>query len=298
MQITDAIIKLLTATELTLSSDAITITQGNHKLQPQTGTTDNLSTINGTTQGQFGILYVSDFGTDTITIKHNVGNILCVGGTDIALSNGCVFWYSNGTKVFISGAGGSSGLTDGDKGDITVSGSGATWTIDNDVVTLAKMANMATASFLGRNTAATGDPEVLSIATVKTMLSFATGAMVGTTDTQTLTNKRITRREGTVASSATPTINTDNVDAFTITALAVAITSMTTNLSGTPTSGQELEIEILDNGTARAITWGASFASGPATLPTTTVLSKWLYAKFRYSSSRSKWICMATGNEQ
>lgn len=116
--------------------------------------------------------------------------------------------------------------------------------------------------------------------------------------TGTLTNKRITRRKSTETSSATPTINTDNADCHQITALAAAITSMTTNLSGTPTDGQELDIEILDNGTARAITWGASFASGPATLPTTTTLSKWLYVKFRYSSSRSKWICMATGSEQ
>ena len=94
------------ATELTISSDAITLTQLNHKLQPQSGTSDNLSTINGTTAGQSGVLYASDYGTDTITIKHNVGNILCMGAADITLSHGCVFWYSDGTKVYISGGGG------------------------------------------------------------------------------------------------------------------------------------------------------------------------------------------------
>lgn len=77
---------------------------------------------------------------------------------------------SNGTTwdVLSSGA----GVSDGDKGDITVSSSGAVWTIDNSVITLAKMANMATASLLGRNTAGTGVPEVLSAATVKTLLSL------------------------------------------------------------------------------------------------------------------------------
>lgn len=95
------------ATELTISSDAITITQNAHKLQPETGTSDDLSTINGTSDGDFGILYASDFGTDIITIKHNVGNIICFGGSDLSLSNGMVVWYSNGTKVFC--AGGASG---------------------------------------------------------------------------------------------------------------------------------------------------------------------------------------------
>lgn len=71
---------------------------------------------------------------------------------------------------------GGGGVADGDKGDITVSASGATWTIDNSVVTLAKMADMATASLLGRNTAGTGAPEVLSASTARSLLNVADGA--------------------------------------------------------------------------------------------------------------------------
>lgn len=67
------------------------------------------------------------------------------------------------------------GLTDGDKGDITVSSSGAAWTIDNGAVTLAKMANMATASVIGRTTAGTGAPEVITIAALKTALAVTKG---------------------------------------------------------------------------------------------------------------------------
>ena len=59
-----------------------------------------------------------------------------------------------------------SGLANGDKGDITVSGTGSdTWTIDNDVVTFAKMQNVNTSSILGRYSASSGDVEQLSIGT-------------------------------------------------------------------------------------------------------------------------------------
>lgn len=57
--------------------------------------------------------------------------------------------------------------------DVTGSGTGSfATTIANNAVSLAKMADIATASFLGRNTAGTGDPEVLSVATAKTMLNL------------------------------------------------------------------------------------------------------------------------------
>jgi hypothetical protein len=62
-------------------------------------------------------------------------------------------------RVTAAANGGGVGVTDGDKGDITVSSSGTVYTIDADVVTFAKMQNIATDSLIGRDTASSGDPE-------------------------------------------------------------------------------------------------------------------------------------------
>ena len=104
-------------------------------------------------------------------------------------------------------------------------------------------------------------------------------------------------RVSSETSSATPTINTDNVDAHSITALAADITSFTTNLSGTPTNFQKLLIRIKDNGTARGITWGTSFEAKGVALPTTTTISKVLTVGFIYDSVTSKWGCVCSVNE-
>lgn len=130
-----------------------------------------------------------------------------------------------------------------------------------------------------------------------TAVTAPSGTVVGTTDTQTLTNKRVTPRITTITSSATPTINTDNCDAVTITALAAAITSMTTNLSGTPTNFDKLLFRIKDDGTARAITWGASFVAKGVALPTTTVISKLLTVGFIYDMVAATWGCVASAQE-
>jgi hypothetical protein len=99
-------INLKAATELTIATGAITITQSAHKLQPESGTADVLSTISGMAAGEVAFLFVSDAGTKTITVEHGTGNISCVGEADIVLSNGMIVCYSDGTTIYVSGGGG------------------------------------------------------------------------------------------------------------------------------------------------------------------------------------------------
>jgi len=121
----------------------------------------------------------------------------------------------------------------------------------------------------------------------------ASTSVLTTDGTQTQTNKRITKRTGTTASSATPTINTDNVDRYYITALATNITSMTTNLSGTPVLGDQICIWFKDDGTPRTITWGASFGNGAVTLPTTTTASTDLCVCLERNPGNTLWVAQA-----
>lgn len=187
----------------------------------------------------------------------------------------------------------SSTLATSGANSITLTSTGAT---NVTLPTTGTLSTLAGSETLTNKTLTT--PVISSISNTGTLtLPTSTDTLVGRATTDTLTNKRVTKRVTTIVSSATPTINTDNCDAVTITALATAITSMTTNLSGTPTNFQPLIFRIKDDGTARAITWGASFAAMGVALPTTTVISKVLTVGFIYDTVASVWGCIASAQE-
>lgn len=96
---------------------------------------------------------------------------------------GAVEEISLGTGLSLVGStlqsSGGSGVTDGDKGDITVSGSGTVWTIDATAVTYAKMQNVTAGSrLLGRGDSGTGSPQEITLGTGLTMTGTTLDANV------------------------------------------------------------------------------------------------------------------------
>jgi len=150
-------------------------------------TTDASRTITGihrsleTGLDAFRWLCIANVGNFDIVLSHN--DVLsqsrnrfgCPGGVDLTIQTSeCVWlWYDNSSANWrvVAGSGSASGasgsvggvVADGDYGDITVSGVGTVFTIDADVVTFAKMQNITSDRLLGRDTAASGNTEEISV---------------------------------------------------------------------------------------------------------------------------------------
>lgn len=92
----------------------------------------------------------------------------------------------------------------------------------------------------------------------------------------------------TIASGTiTPAGDTDLVRPA---ALSAALTIA--NPSSTPADGAGFVVDLIDNGTTRALTWGTKYASRMATLPTATTAGKRHRIGVEYNAADDKLYCM------
>lgn len=218
----------------------------------------------------------------------------------------------NGTN-WINDTDATAGVPDGDKGDITVSVGGTVWTIDPGAVTLAKQADIATGSFIGRNTAATGVQEVLPIAAAKTMLNLTgtnsgdqtitltgdvtgtgTGSFAATVAANAVTNAKL-------ADVATATIKgrvtaaTGDPEDLTSTQATTLINPFTSALKGlAPASGGGTTSFLRADGTWSPLTADRSYGQLAANYTLTSAIT--VQKLFNWSTNGA--LTLATGRYQ
>ena len=160
-------------------------------------------------------------------------------------------------------------------------------------VTITAPTSSATLTLVDGSTLATSGANSITLtSTGSTNVTLpTTGTLATLSGTETLSNKRINPRVNSVASSATPSPNSDNTDQFEVTALAA--NAAFANPSGTPVDGQVFIIRIKDAGTAKTLSFGTAYRAGDIALPTTTVISKTMYLGFIYNGADSKWDLVA-----
>jgi hypothetical protein len=272
------------------SGSTVTIANGSKVMIATDGAGAGAAVVNANPSAATGGTVTSVGGTGTvngITLTGTVtssGN-LTLGGT---LANVNLTSQVTGTLPIANGGTGSTSttfanLTTNVTGTLPVGngGTGATTLTANNVI-------------LGNGTSAV---QFVAPGTTGNVLTSdgttwqSTAPAVTATSTTTFTNKRIDPRVVSAASASSLTPDISAADQYAYTALAAALTINAP--IGTPVNGNKLIFRLLDNGTARALTWNATYTVIGVTLPTTTVINKTTYVGCIYNANNTRWDVIA-----
>jgi hypothetical protein len=168
-----------------------------------TGSFATSITNNAVTNAMLAQVATATFKGRTTAATGNVEDLTATQATALlntftSTLKGLVPASGGGTTTFLraDGTWAATGVSDGDKGDITVSASGATWTIDPNAVTLGKLAQVSTATFLGRTTAATGNVEALTATQATALLDPFTTSTKGLVPAPTTSTGKFLKDDG------------------------------------------------------------------------------------------------------
>jgi hypothetical protein len=250
----------------------------------------------------------STAGSGTVTSVGWTGGIVSVATATttpaftIAGTSGGVPYFNSGTTWATSAALAASSLVIGGGAGAapatTTTGTGVVTAVGSAVNTtgglVTQSGTLAASALLLGGGASTAIASTTTGAGVVTALGVAANAATGfiTGDgTATLSNKRIDPRNVVAASASTLTPDVSVGDIYAYTALAAGLTINAP--IGTPTDGDKLIFRLLDNGTARALTWNATYTVIGVTLPTTTVINKTTYVGCIYNANNTRWDVIA-----
>ena len=119
--------------------------------------------------------------------------------------------------------------------------------------------------------------------------SIAAGADADTTPDQLRDHARKIKITSTVTSNTiTPDGDTDLVRPSASLSAGLTIA----NPTATPADGAGFVVDLIDDGTTRALTWGSKYANRMATLPTATTAGKRHRIGFEYNAADDKLYCM------
>jgi hypothetical protein len=121
------------------------------------------------------------------------------------------------------------------------------------------------------------------------------GAFTTLSASTAMSSTRINPRVSSTASTATLTPDIASFDQYNLTAQAAPLTVAAP--TGTPVDGNRLIIRLFDNGTARAITWNATYTAIGVTLPASTTTGKTIYVGCLYNAAATRWDVVAVATQ-